>query len=45
MAYVTRGCKELKTDYKADTAEVGKEMGLIPVNGSNVPKSKKKGIA
>lgn len=44
MVYVTRGCKELRTKYKADTPEVGKEMTLRPVLGSTVSRRDKVGI-
>lgn len=30
MVYVENKRKELKTKYKADTPEVGKQMNLIP---------------
>jgi len=44
MAYVTHGCKELKTKYKADTAEAGKEMRLKPQEGTLVSRRALKGL-
>ena len=48
MTYVSIGCKELKTKYKADTPEVGKQMHLQPHGllgiKSIVPKKDNAGI-
>lgn len=48
MTYVENKRKELKTKYIADTPEVGKEMGLLPVGllgvKSLVLRKERKGI-